>query len=524
MRARRECRASRPDPPAHNRGAARKPRHWPGRKLRISSVAAAGPRAAPLHLRQSDTGRLCSRSCYSSRPPPAFPPRSPRPPTRPRPWPPTPRARASSSRGGARPPPTSRGSRPPWFGSTACSTSRPGRRPPGSPASASTSRWTAGPPRSRPRCWSGTRPTPSTSASSPTTSEPGAIRATVADRDNIDNDDHVVIYLDTFNDRRRAFFFAREPARRPEDGVPERGHRPGAAASSPAAPTTTPTSSGSPRAGSPTRGYVVEIRIPFKSLRYPAAGRRAGASTSPAWSSAPATTTPGPTCAGPTPASSPRPARSAGCTTSSAACVVEAQPFVTATANGAARGQRAVRPRERQPRRRRSTCGSGFTNYALDATDQSRLQPGGDRRRAGDVNERFALFFPEKRPFFLEGIELFATPQTSWSTPAGSWTRRPAPSSPASSAQLGRRAPHGGGRDAATGDAWFNITRLRRDFGRNSIAGADLHRPRPGRQPQPRARRRLPLRLGASTTSQVQYGALVHPRRGREPDRPDLAG
>jgi hypothetical protein len=26
------------------------------------------------------------------------------------------------------------------------------------------------------------------------------------------------------------------------------------------------------------------------------------------------------------------------------------------------------------------------------------------------VNERFALFFPEKRPFFLEGIELFATP------------------------------------------------------------------------------------------------------------------
>ena len=26
------------------------------------------------------------------------------------------------------------------------------------------------------------------------------------------------------------------------------------------------------------------------------------------------------------------------------------------------------------------------------------------------VNERFALFYPEKRPFFLEGIELFSTP------------------------------------------------------------------------------------------------------------------
>ena len=28
------------------------------------------------------------------------------------------------------------------------------------------------------------------------------------------------------------------------------------------------------------------------------------------------------------------------------------------------------------------------------------------------MNERFALFFPEKRPFFLEGIELFGSPQT----------------------------------------------------------------------------------------------------------------
>src|SRR5262249_34798097 len=26
------------------------------------------------------------------------------------------------------------------------------------------------------------------------------------------------------------------------------------------------------------------------------------------------------------------------------------------------------------------------------------------------ANERFALFYPEKRPFFLEGIELFSTP------------------------------------------------------------------------------------------------------------------
>lgn len=49
-------------------------------------------------------------------------------------------------------------------------------------------------------------------------------------------------------------------------------------------------------------------------------------------------------------------------------------------------------------------------NTALDATlnpDFSQIES--DVAQIG-VNERFALFFSEKRPFFLEGVELFATP------------------------------------------------------------------------------------------------------------------
>jgi Domain of unknown function (DUF5916) len=49
-------------------------------------------------------------------------------------------------------------------------------------------------------------------------------------------------------------------------------------------------------------------------------------------------------------------------------------------------------------------------NTAIDATinpDFSQIES--DIAQIG-ANERFALFFPEKRPFFLEGIELFATP------------------------------------------------------------------------------------------------------------------
>ena len=53
--------------------------------------------------------------------------------------------------------------------------------------------------------------------------DPGSVRATVADRDNLDADDRVTIYLDTFNDRRRAFFFTVNPLGSQEDGVRTEG-------------------------------------------------------------------------------------------------------------------------------------------------------------------------------------------------------------------------------------------------------------------------------------------------------------
>jgi hypothetical protein len=47
----------------------------------------------------------------------------------------------------------------------------------------------------------------------------GSVRATVADRDNLDRDDTVSLYLDTFNDRRRAFVFTVNPLGIQQDGV-----------------------------------------------------------------------------------------------------------------------------------------------------------------------------------------------------------------------------------------------------------------------------------------------------------------
>src|SRR5690606_5635005 len=52
---------------------------------------------------------------------------------------------------------------------------------------------------------------------------PQSIRATVADRDNLDQEDGVRIYIDTFNDQRRAFLFGVNARGAQEDGVRSEG-------------------------------------------------------------------------------------------------------------------------------------------------------------------------------------------------------------------------------------------------------------------------------------------------------------
>ena len=52
----------------------------------------------------------------------------------------------------------------------------------------------------------------------------------------------------------------------------------------------------------------------------------------------------------------------------------------------------------------------GFTNLSIDATVNPDFSQVESDAGQVTVNERFALFYAEKRPFFLEGIELFSTP------------------------------------------------------------------------------------------------------------------
>ena len=99
-------------------------------------------------------------------------------------------------------------------------------------------------------------------------SEPGSIRATSADRDSLDREDSIRIYLDTFNDRRRAFVFGVNPLGAQEDGVQTEGSF-NAGRMMGGSIDLSPDYQFDSRGQLTPTGYVVEIRIPFKSLRYP---------------------------------------------------------------------------------------------------------------------------------------------------------------------------------------------------------------------------------------------------------------
>src|SRR5216110_3356366 len=102
------------------------------------------------------------------------------------------------------------------------------------------------------------------------------VRATLADRDNIGADDNVQILLDTFNDRRRALLFAVNPLGAQQDGVRSEGLA-GAAGGANAGfrfdgvVDLNPDYVYQSQGRLTPFGYEVEVRIPFKSLRYQSA-------------------------------------------------------------------------------------------------------------------------------------------------------------------------------------------------------------------------------------------------------------
>lgn len=97
----------------------------------------------------------------------------------------------------------------------------------------------------------------------------GQVRATVAKRDQIFNDDFVGVYFDTFNDQRRAYEFIFNPLGIQADAVYTENN----GGNEDFSVDVVHESKGTMDA----EGYVVEVAIPFKSIRYEAgAGKKWG--------------------------------------------------------------------------------------------------------------------------------------------------------------------------------------------------------------------------------------------------------
>lgn len=296
----------------------------------------------------------------------------------------------------------------------------------------------------------------------------GAVVATLSDRDRIASNDHVELFLDTFHDRRRALVFGVNGLGNQFDGVYTEG------AGTDANPDFLFQSKGRLVEG----GFEVEMRIPFKSIRYQDSDvqewgiqivrRVMHSGHEQTW----------------TPAERQAPSfigqsgSLTGLTNLKTGLVLDVNPVMTSHSTGGPRS--LTDPTWRYAYSRPEYGGTvrwGVTpNMSINATanpDFSQVEAD-----VGQVvyDPRAAISFPEKRPFFLEANENFQVPNSLI------YTRRIV--SPVFAAKASGKV---GGLnlgvlsavdDAAavtttpgSPDPRFNLMRLRRDVGPQSHVG-----------------------------------------------------
>ena len=246
--------------------------------------------------------------------------------------------------------------------------------------------------------------------------EPSKVRATVAKRDEIFSDDNVRIFLDTFNDQRRAYVLGWNPLGVQQDGIMTEGSNTDFSVDIVMESKGMITSD----------GWTVEVAIPFKSLRYEAGkGKLWGIHVwrnidrfndeIDSWM---------PNSRDISSLLSQE-GHLTGLEGISTERTLEIIPSVTVSETGKrvsalSLAQLAVDPTILDPGRILNqpiraevgvTAKYGITpTVTLDlAINPDFAQVEADQTVV-TVNQRFPIFFEEKRPFFLEGIDIFKTP------------------------------------------------------------------------------------------------------------------
>lgn len=306
---------------------------------------------------------------------------------------------------------------------------------------------------------------------------PGAVRATLSSRDHIETDDQIQIYLSTFNDGRQALMFAVNPLGVQADGALAEGTRTaggfGGMQTGRESADLSPDFVYQSKGRVTDDGFEIEVRIPFKSVRSPSADvqdwglhivrivkatghedswvpARRGASSFLAQAGT-----------------------LSGLTGLRRGLVLDLTPVVTARADGS----------RVDDRWRYDVGGTEFganirwgvtPNVTLNATvnpDFAEVEAD-----AGQFvfDPRQALYYPEKRPFFLDGLEQFASPNQLIYTrriispiAAGKLNGKVGSTTLALLSAVDDRGTSATGEDLPI----FNIARIQRDIGEQSRLG-----------------------------------------------------
>ena len=310
----------------------------------------------------------------------------------------------------------------------------------------------------------------------------GEVHSKLADRDKIDADDNIQIFLTPFIHSRQALVFAVNPLGIQEDGTITEGVTVRSRFSTSNTQTGRPTTDLSPdfvyesKGHLTDYGYDVVLRIPFRSIKYQSLDPQdwginilrkvQHSGHEQTWISTQLAAASFLTQSG----------ALTGLSGLQRGLVLDLNPFVTEVANGAPTGVASdpwhyavSRPAFGMNMRWGITnnltmTGTYRPDFAEIESDATRLQ----------LDPRVAVSYPEKRPFFLEGYEQFVTPNTLIYTrnieaPTGA-LKLTGKVGDATVAYLGAvdqeyQSPTG------TGPALFNILRAWQDIGKGSQVG-----------------------------------------------------
>lgn len=286
--------------------------------------------------------------------------------------------------------------------------------------------------------------------------DPSLLRASVARRDEVLADDYVQIHLDTFDDRRRAYVLIFNPLGIQQDGIHAEGREVDYSVD------VLMTSRGSITPD----GYTIEIEVPFSSLRHRVGnGRSWGVHVQRRIQHLDEDDSWMPLVRG-NAALLAQAGRITGFDNVDTRRSLEMIPSVTVAESRAriAPGQFRTDPIGTDPG---LTMKLALTpDIALDATVNPDFAQIESDQLVTTANQRFPIFFEEKRPFFLEGADVFQTPLRAVHS-------RTIVDPDYAAKASGRHARTSFGFLVARdrGDAQAGILRVRRDVGQESYLG-----------------------------------------------------